>query len=178
MAIKSTIFKADLQIADMDRNYYAEHSLTLARHPSETDERMMVRLLAFAMFAHEHLIFAKGLNADDEPGLWQMDLTGAIKLWIEVGLPDEKWIRKACGRAEQVVVISYGGRTADMWWEANKSKFERQAGLRVFNLLPETSQALAALASRTMRLQCSIQDGQIWLTDTQTTVHIEPTKLL
>jgi uncharacterized protein YaeQ len=178
MAIKATIFKADLQIADMDRNYYAEHSLTLARHPSETDERMMVRLLAFAMFAHEHLIFAKGLNADDEPGLWQKDQTGAIKLWIEVGLPDEKWIRKACGRAEQVVVICYGGRTADMWWEANKSKFERQESLRVFNLLPETSQALAALASRTMRLQCSIQDGQVWLTDTQNTVHIEPMKLL
>ena len=178
MAIKATIFKADLQIADMDRNYYAEHSLTLARHPSETDERMMVRLFAFAMFAHEHLVFAKGLNADDEPGLWRMDLTGAIKLWIEVGLPDEKWIRKACGRAEEVAVISYGGRTADMWWDANKSKFERQEHLRIYNLSPDSSQALAALASRTMRLQCSVQDGQFWITDTLTTVHVEPMKLL
>ncbi len=178
MAINATIFKADLQIADMDRNYYAEHSLTLARHPSETDERMMVRLLAFALFAHEHLIFAKGLSVDDEPALWMMDLTGAIKLWIEVGLPDEKWVRKACGRAEQVVVICYGGRTADMWWSANKSKFERQENLRVINLSSETTQALAKLASRTMRLQCSIQDGQIWLTDTQDTVHIEPITFL
>jgi uncharacterized protein YaeQ len=178
MAIKATIFKADLQIADMDRNYYADHALTLARHPSETDERMMVRLLAFALFAHEHLVFAKGMDADDEPGLWQIDLTGAIKLWIEVGLPDEKWIRKACGRAEEVVVISYGGRTADMWWEANKSKFGRLDRLQVYNLSAESSQQLAALASRGMRLQCSIQDGQVWLTDTQQTVHVEPVRLL
>jgi len=105
-------------------------------------------------------------------------LTGAIKLWIEVGLPDEKWVRKACGRAEQVVVICYGGRTADMWWSANKSKFERQENLRVINLPSEATQALAKLASRTMRLQCSIQDGQIWLTDTQDTVHVEPIALL
>lgn len=177
MAIKATIFKADLQIADMDRNYYAEHSLTLARHPSETDERMMVRLLAFAMFAHEQLGFGKGMCADDEADVWQKDLTGAIQLWIDVGLPDEKWTRKACGRASQVVLISYGGRTADLWWSANQSKYLRQDNLRVYNLAPEATQALAALASRTMRLQCSIQDGQIWITDTQTTVHIEPLQL-
>jgi len=177
MAIKATIFKADLQIADMDRNYYAEHSLTLARHPSETDERMMVRLFAFALFAHEQLVFGKGMCADDEPDLWLKDLTGAIDLWIDVGLPDEKWTRKACGRAEQVVLVSYGGRTADMWWSANKAKYLRQENLRVFNLPQEASQALAALASRSMRLQCSIQDGQIWITDTLNTVHIEPLKL-
>lgn len=177
MAIKATIFKADLQIADMDRNYYAEHILTLARHPSETDERMMVRLLAFAMFAHEQLGFGKGMCADDEADVWQKDLTGAIQLWIDVGLPDEKWTRKACGRASQVVLISYGGRTADLWWSANQSKYLRQDNLRVYNLAPEATQALAALASRTMRLQCSIQDGQIWITDTQTTVHIEPLQL-
>jgi uncharacterized protein YaeQ len=177
MAIKATIFKADLQIADMDRNYYAEHSLTLARHPSETDERMMVRLLAFVLFAHAQLGFGKGMCADDEADLWQKDLTGAIELWIDVGLPDEKWMRKACGRAAQVVLVSYGGRTADMWWSANKAKFERQENLRVYNLPQEASQALAALASRGMRLQCSIQDGQVWITDTITTVHLEPVRL-
>lgn len=178
MAINATIFKADLQIADMDRNYYADHSLTLARHPSETDERMMVRLLAFVLFAHEYLVFAKGLNADDEPALWQMDLTGAIELWIEVGLPDEKWLRKACGRSERVVVLTYGGRTADMWWSANRAKLEKPGNVSVYNLPQEATQALAAIASRNMRLQCSIQDGQIWITDTESTVHIVPVKLL
>jgi len=131
MAIKATIFKADLQIADMDRNYYADHTLTLAKQPSETDERMMVRLLAFVLHASEQLSLGKGLCLDDEPDLWRRDLTGAIELWIDVGLPDEKWTRKACGRAEQVVVVSYGSRAADIWWEQNRAKLGKLANLAV-----------------------------------------------
>ena len=133
MAIKATIFKATLQIADMDRHYYAEHALTLARHPSETDERMMVRLLAFALYAGDALAFGKGMNSDDEPDLWQKDLTGAIERWIEVGLPDERVIRKACGRAAQVVVVSYG-RAADIWWNENRDKLQRLDNLTVIRL--------------------------------------------
>jgi len=123
------------------------------------------------------LSFGKGMCVDDEADVWRKDLTGAIELWIDVGLPDEKWTRKACGRARQVVLISYGGRTADLWWNANKSKYERQENLRVLNLPAEASLALAALANRTMRLQCSIQDGQVWITDTVDTVHIQPLHL-
>ena len=173
MALKATIFKAELQIADMDRNYYAEHALTLARHPSETDERMMVRLLAFILYAHEQLGFAKGMCADDEPDLWHRDLTGAIELWIDVGLPDEKWTRKACGRSEQVVIVSYGSRAADIWWEQNRAKLDKLANLAVLNVPPEASQALAALAQRTMRLQCTLQDGHVWINDGQDTVSIQ-----
>lgn len=178
MALKSTIFKAELQIADMDRNYYQGHTLTLARHPSETDERMMVRLLAFALYAEEYLAFGKGLSAEDEPDLWKKDLTGAIELWIEVGLPDEREIRKACGKANRVVVLSYGGRGADLWWNQCRDKLERLRNLVVMNLPPASSQGLAALAQRNMSLQCTIQDGQAWLTDGERTVHIEPVKLL
>jgi uncharacterized protein YaeQ len=177
MALKATIFKADLQIADMDRNYYADHVLTLARHPSETDERMMVRLLAFILHAHEQLTFAKGMCADDEPDLWHRDLTGAIELWIDVGLPDEKWTRKACGRAARVVIVSYGSRTAENWWEQNRSKLGKLDNVTVLSLAPEASQGLAALAQRNMRLQCTLQDGQIWITDGNDTVHIEPLTL-
>jgi uncharacterized protein YaeQ len=115
MALKATIFKADVQIADMDRHYYQDHVLTIARHPSETDERMMVRVLAFILHAHEALVFGKGLSADDEPDIWQKDLTGAIKLWIEVGQPDEKRIMKACGRAEKVFIYSYSSNSS-IWW--------------------------------------------------------------
>jgi uncharacterized protein YaeQ len=103
MALKSTIYKAELQIADMDRHYYADHALTIARHPSETDERMMVRVAAFALFAQERLEFCKGLSDTDEPDLWQKDLTGAIETWIEVGQPDERRIAKASGRSNEVV---------------------------------------------------------------------------
>lgn len=173
MALKATIFKAGLQIADMDRNYYHDHALTIARHPSETDERMMVRLLAFALHAHEALSFGNGLSTDDEPDLWQKDLTGAIELWIDVGLPDEKLVRKACGRARQVFVYSYGGRIADMWWDQNSSKLDRAGNLTVMNLPAATSQAMAKLARRSMQLQYTIQDGQIWVGDGTDTVQVD-----
>ena len=117
MALKATIFKAELHIADMERGYYHDHALTVARHPSETDERMMVRLLAFALNADETLAFGAGLSTDDEPDLWRKDLTGSIETWIDVGLPDEKRIRKACGRADEVFVYSYGGHAAQLWWQ-------------------------------------------------------------
>ncbi|MDX9952439.1 MAG: YaeQ family protein [Methylophilaceae bacterium] len=172
MAIKATVFKAHLQIADMDRHYYQDHALTLAQHPSETDERMMVRLLAFALHAGDYLEFGQGMTDDDEADLWQRDLTGAIEVWIDVGLPDERLIRKACGRANQVVVYCYGGRTAEMWFAQNKSQFERQKNLTVINLTPESTAALAGLTQRTMQLQCTIQDGQVWLSDGVQSVEI------
>tara|TARA_R110001599_G_scaffold64023_3_gene178986 strand:- start:613132 stop:613686 length:555 start_codon:yes stop_codon:yes gene_type:complete len=162
MALKSTIFKAELQIADMDRHYYDAPVLTIARHPSETDERMMVRLLAFALHASETLAFTKGLSADDEPDLWQKDLTGAIDLWIEVGQPDERRLLKACGRSNQVIVYSYSSNS-HIWWRQIASKVERAKNLCVINVSAETSQQLATLAQRNMQLQCTIQDAQIWI---------------
>ena len=173
MAIKATVFKANLQIADMDRHYYAEHTLTLSRHPSETDERMMVRLLAFALHAHEYLEFAQGMTDDESADLWQKDLTGIIELWIDVGLPDEKLIRKACGRAKQVIVYAYGGRAAQMWFDQNASQFERLKNLTVISLSQTSTRAIAALAQRNMQLSCTIQDGQIWLSDAKESVMIE-----
>ncbi len=172
MALKATIYKAELQIADMDRNYYQEHSLTLARHPSETDERMMIRLLAFAIHAHEQLTFTKGLFDTDEPDLWQKDFTGAIDLWIEVGQPDDKRLLKACGRSEQVMVYSYSA-TSHIWFKQLASKLDRAKNLTVINIPAEASAQLEALAQRNMQLQCTIQDGQIYLTDSVTTVLIE-----
>jgi uncharacterized protein YaeQ len=174
MALKSTICKADLSIADMDRGYYADHPLTLARHPSETDERMMVRLLAFALFAHERLGFGKGISSDEEPDLWQKDYAGDIALWIDVGLPDPKWLRKACNQAGHVVVIAYGGRAAEVWWSQNSADLARFDNLAVLALTAEASQGLAELAGRGMRLQCNIQDGQAWLSDGERSLAIEP----
>jgi uncharacterized protein YaeQ len=172
MAIKATVFKTTLQIADMDRHYYAEHALTLARHPSETDERMMVRLLAFALYADDALAFGKGISSDEEPDLWHKDLTGAIMRWIEVGLPDERVIRKASGRAARVVVISYG-RAAEIWWDENRDKLQRLDNLTVLRLGNRTTLALAALASRTMQLQCAIQEGHVMMTSDAGMIEIE-----
>jgi len=175
MALKSTIYKIDLNIADMDRNYYAQHSLTLAKHPSETDERVMVRLIAFALYANGALIFGKGLSDDDEPDLWQKDLTGAIVLWIDVGLPTEKEIRKAAGRAKQVLVVLYGGRIADMWWTQNSKMLLKANNLTVINL-PET-QALAGIATRNMNISCTIQDTQILVSHDTGSFDISPITL-
>lgn len=173
MALKSTIFKATLQLSDIDRGHYAEHGLTLARHPSETDERMMVRLIAFALLAEERLEFGKGLSADDEPDLWQKDLTGAIERWIEVGQPDERRIRQACGRAAQVIVLCYGS-AAEVWWNQNKGRLERLANLTVIRLPVAGTQALAKLAERTMQLQCTVQDGQMLWSGGEAMVTVEP----
>lgn len=169
MALKSTICRAALQIADIDRNYYRDHSLTIARHPSETDERMMVRLLAFALNANAALAQAASIGNDDEPDLWQKDLTGAIELWIDVGLPDEKRVRRACGRARRVIVYSYG-RGSDLWWKQSAGKLARSENLDVVDL-PDTA-GLASLAGRTMRLSCTVQEGQIWLADGASNVQV------
>jgi uncharacterized protein YaeQ len=178
MALKATIFKASVQISDTDRNYYQSHALTLARHPSETDERMMVRLLAFALNAHEYLTFGRGLSTDDEPDLWRKDLTGAIEQWIDVGQPDEKRLRKACGRANDVVVYSYGGSGAAMWRESVRDTVARCRNLVVQTIPLASSQAMAKLADRAMALTYTIQDGDVWVANEKDTVHVKPERML
>jgi uncharacterized protein YaeQ len=177
MAQNATIFKVALDVADIDRAYYHAHALTIARHPSETDERMMVRLLAFARHAHEALAFGRGLGTDDEPDLWRKDLTGAIDVWIDVGQPDERRIRRASSRAGAVFVYSYGGRGADLWWERASATLDRVSNLTVVSLPFAATQALAKLAQRNMRLQCTMQGGQIWMADAERSVTIEPVVL-
>lgn len=173
MALKATIFKAELQVSDLDRNHFATHSLTLARHPSETDERMMVRLLAFALNADEHLEFGRGLSSEDEPDLVQKDLTGAIELWIDVGLPPERDVRKAAGRARRVIVYTYGGRGAAMWWEENRVALAKLANVSVVEVPAALTQSLAARAARSMQLAVTVQERQAWIADSAETLHLE-----
>ena len=172
MALKATIFRAEVQVADMERNYYGTHALTLARHPSENDERMMVRLLAFALNAHERLEFGSSIGNDDEPDLWLKDLTGSIDLWIDVGLPDEKRIRRACGRSGRVIVYCYG-RGVDLWWKQTGDKLARSDNLSVIELPLAATQGIAKLAERNMKLNCTIQDGQVWLAGPDESVQVE-----
>ncbi|MDH5642186.1 MAG: YaeQ family protein [Nitrospira sp.] len=177
MATNATIYKAQLQIADMDRRYFRDHALTLARHPSETDERLMVRVLAFALHADDALSFGRGVVTEDEPALWQRDLTGVIDLWIEIGQPDEKTLRRACGRAKQVVVYSYGARDAEAWWADQRASFDRLRNLSVTLLPMEQVRALAEMASPSMQLQWTIQDGHVWIAGGTQTLHLELQRL-
>ena len=176
MALKATIYKADLQISDMDRNYYATHALTIARHPSENDERMMVRLLAFMQNASETLSFTKGLCDTDEPDIWQKDMTGAIEVWIELGQPDEKRLRQICAKSDRVLVYVYSGKSAEIWWEQIQGKASRLDNLSVICLEPEVVKSLAELAQRTMRLQCTVQDGEIWVSSDSLNICVVPKK--
>ena len=172
MALRATIYKAELQIVDMDRNYYADHALTVARHPSETDERMMARVLAYGIYAQDGIAFTKGLFDVDEPEVWVKNLVGEITLWIDLGQPDEARIRRACSRADQVVVLCYTS-SCELWWKPIASKLTRLTNLTVLQLPAATSQALAALAERSMRLQCMIQDGEIWLNSDKDSVPVK-----
>ncbi len=172
MALSATIYKIDLNIADMDKHNYSAHNLTLAKHPSETEERLMVRLLAFTFFANDALTFGKGLSEDDEPDLIQKDLTDAITLWIDVGLPTEKEIRKACGKSKQVAIFIYGGNVADIWWKNNGKGLAKLKNLTVINL-PNTMQ-LVDLCSRNMEISCNTQDGQLMISSNAGSLEVMP----
>lgn len=181
MAIKATIYKAQLQIADMDRAVYADHNVIIARHPSETDERMMIRLLAFALNVpaddqRGNLEFAKDLWDADEPALWHKDYTGAVLHWIDVGQPDDKRLMRAAGRAERVTVISFSSSTP-VWWKGIETKLTRAANLVVWQVEAAQSQALARLAERGMQLQITVQDGTVWMSTGTESVEITPRRL-
>lgn len=178
MAQNATVCKVHLQLADMDRHHYADYSHTLAQHPSETEERLMMRLLAFMLKADEKLEFTRGLCVDDEPDLWLKNYSGEIETWIDVGLPSDKRIRKACGRSQQVVVLVYGSDQAvTPWWEGLKGQLHRFNNLEMLRIPVEQSQQLAELAQRGMHLQCTIEDGQVWITDSENTLLVEPRQM-
>jgi uncharacterized protein YaeQ len=174
MALRATVYKVDLQVNDLDRQVFESYPLALACHPSETTERMMVRLLAFALHSGEGLNFGRGISSDEDATLWQHDLSGALRLWIEVGLPDERLLRRACGRADAVVLYTYGGRSAALWWTQNRDALARAANLQVFDLPSEFTKALAALAARNMQVQVTVQDGTVWLSVGTETLSVLP----
>jgi len=181
MALKSTVFKAQLQIADMDRALYADHALTLARHPSENDERMMMRLLAFALAVPAEdlrgkLEFTAGLSDTEAPDLWQKDLTGDLVQWVEVGQPDDRRLAKACGRSERVKLWAFSS-AVPIWWQGIENKVARLANLEVWQVPVEQSRELALLAERSMQLQVTVQEGQVWVGNASRSVALEP-KLL
>ncbi len=177
MALKSTIFKADLNVADTDRQVYGDFPLTVACHPSETTQRMMLRILAFALHAGEGLAFGRGISTDDEPDLWQRDLTNRILLWVELGTPDPDRLRKASARSDRVVLYAYGDRAVSVWWDKHGSQLGRLDQLTVYRLDDEVMRALGNMAQPGMALQCTVADGEAWLSDGRNSLAITPQRL-
>jgi uncharacterized protein YaeQ len=184
MALKSTVFKAQVAVADIDHGYYADHSLTLARHPSETDERMMVRLVALALNAHAlqtecggdgTLAFGAGLSGPDDPDVSLRDFTGRTRVWIEVGQPEDKPVARACSKADRVLVYAFS-HAAEIWWRGIEGKLARLDKLQVWRIPSEASQSLAQLAERSMQLQATIQEGTLMLSSSAGSVDIEPVR--
>ena len=177
MALKSTIFKMDLNVADLDRHVYGDFPLTLARHPSETEERMMLRVLAFALHANEQLSFGRGISTDDEPDLWQKDLPGSIELWIELGTPDSDRLRKACSRGQKVILYTYGDRAVPVWWQKHGAALERFKHLSVWQVGDSSLRSLADMARPGLQLQCTLSDGEIMVSSEGETLSITPSSL-
>ncbi|SOE12445.1 uncharacterized protein YaeQ [Hoeflea halophila] len=174
MAQNATIHKVELTVSDMDRHYYETHKLTVAKHPSETDERLMLRILAFALNAHEQLEMTRGLSTEDEPDIWQKSLSGELDVWITLGLPSEKLIRQSCGKSAKVVIYAYGGRTAEMWWDKIKTTTTRFDNLQVTSFSEKDTKELAKLATRAMTLQVNIQDGEVMVSTGDSIVYVTP----
>lgn len=178
MALKSTIYKIQLNVADTDRQVYGDFALTVARHPSETDRRMMLRLLVFALHADEALVFGRGISTDDEPDLWQRDATGRIERWIELGNPDPDRLRKACSRSGRVTLYAYGERATPVWWDRHAAVLSRLDNLAIFTVDDQSASALESLASGTLRLQCTVSEGTAWFSDSDASVAVTPQCLL
>jgi uncharacterized protein YaeQ len=181
MALKATIYKASVSFSDLDCNVYVDHSLTLARHPSETEERLMIRLLAYVLNAPATndlgtLEFGKDMWVADEPALCQHDLTGLLVHWIELGQPEERRLIRACGRAKQVTVYGFSATTT-AWWTSIKDRFSRVQNLTVWQVPSGQSQALAGLAARSMDLQFTLQDGGLWISEGVRSVEVTPLSL-
>lgn len=172
MALKATVHKAAVNIADMDRNYFTDVNLVLAQHPSETPQRLMLRLLAWILHADSRLEFTRGLSAEDEPALWRRNDVGEPECWIELGLPEEKRIRKACHLAQNVVLYAYNERAARVWWRQAETALSQLDNLEVRFINDVQMTQLANLAGRTMSLQATLQDGIIWLSDHQTPLEL------
>lgn len=174
MALKATVYKATVNVADMNRNVYLEQTLTLAKHPSETEQRMMLRLIAWAMYADEKLQFTKGLCDETEPELWIKNYTDDVELWVELGLPDEKRLKKACTQSEQVVLFTYDDNASRVWKDQYLNKLYPFTNLTIINIADEVLDTAASVVERTMTIQATIEDGQIWLSIGETVIAVVP----
>jgi uncharacterized protein YaeQ len=177
MAIKATIFKVDLSISDLDKHYYADHQLTIARHPSENDQRMMLRVLAFAFNAHEQLSFTRGLSENDEPELWQKSYSDEIELWIELGQPSEQRIKKGCNQSRDMIIYGYDHNAFSLWFEKEKNVLNMRKNLHIATVPENIGEQLAELVTRQMQIQCTIQDGQAWFNIADQNIEVSLTHL-
>lgn len=177
MAAGSSIYKASINLANLNTNYYEDLSLTIAMHPSENEVRMMYRLLAYLYSAHERLEFADGLGNPDLPDIWQKDLRGDIEHWVDLGQPDEKRIKKASSRSEKVSIFTYTPSKALTWFDKIKSKVKTNKKLNIYHFTEIENGPIEILAKRSLNLSCVIEDKHIYLSNDDIRVQIDIEKV-
>lgn len=178
MALRSSIFKANISLANLNTQIYDDIALTLALHPSETEERMMYRILAYLFCLQERLEFTEGLNNPDLPDIWQKDFTGAIEHWVDLGFPDEKRIKKALGRSNKVSIFTYNHFKFKIWFEKVSSNLINNPKVFVYCFEDNQPGELLQLVERSMILNCVIEDEQIFLSNNtvRAQINIKPAK--
>ena len=173
MALKSTVYKANISLSNLNIHHYSDYSLTLAKHPSETDLRLIIRLMVFSLLAQEGLQFTKGLGSDNEPDLWKINHDGSIDHWIELGLPDERHIRQICGKAKRVSIYTYHQNQNVQWFESLEKKLTRFDHLNIIHFLFEDELLLENFAQKGMNLTITIEDNELWLSNDNDRLKIE-----
>jgi len=171
MALKPTIYKVNLSLSDMDRSVYGDFQFTLAQHPSENNERMMARVLAFCLNAHEDLAFTRGLSSVDEPELWLKTLDDQVLDWIEVGQPDPDRLKKASTLSRVVTVYSFG-KSASTWWTLNAEAIAKFPSVRVYQFPWESMLSLCSLIKRNMNLTVTLTENTMYIADEDTSVEL------
>jgi uncharacterized protein YaeQ len=178
MALKATVYKAQIAVANLNLHHYSDYSLTLAKHPSETDLRFLIRVLTFGLLSQEDLQFTKGLSTDAEPDMWKINHDGSIEHWVELGLPDERRIRQICGKAHNVSIFTYHGKQAEQWFETIARKLDRFDHLSIIHFNFEDPQILEKFVNKGMKLSLTIEDNEIWLAteSDRTCIHFKTVK--
>ncbi len=162
MARKAAIHRAQIELSHVDRGVYGEIRVTVARHPSETSERMLARLLAFALRHEEGLEFGRGVSTPEEPDAWSRDPDGRIRQWIEVGQPDAQRLVKAARQSERATLFAFGSGV-ERWRRAQLEGRPLPPNLHVARIDDAFLDALASSLDRTLRWTLTVSEGALFL---------------
>lgn len=163
MALQATPYKIEMNLTDMDRHVYETLRFTVARHPSETEERLAVRLIAYALFYKEHLSFGRGLSDVDEPALWEKSLDDRVLHWIEVGQPDSERMTWCSRRTERFSLVAYGNLR--VWQTKELDPVRSLKNINVVGIEQGALEALAQDLPRSLNWSLMISEGELFITD-------------
>jgi uncharacterized protein YaeQ len=163
MALTATIYNLDVELADTDRGVYESLSFKVAQQPSESDEHMMARVLAYCLEYTEGIGFSKGIADPEDPALFVRDLTGALRVWIDIGSPDAARLHKAGKAAPRVAVYTHKD-PAQLLRALDGERIHRAEALELYALDRELIAELVARRDRRTKLDVTVTQGHLYVT--------------